>query len=196
MAGENLGTEMQAEDNSQGTEAQDGGSQGQETQGLLDGGANVSQNASDGDTGNGSSDESSTGAEVSHEAEDAFKTQLAERDAEIAKLKGEIAEAAKSAEATDKLNARIAELEAKAETERVEFELKLAGCRSTRAARALLDEHDGDIAKLKEAEPWLFDTGTDVSYGATGLPNAGTANTDDSTIAHWREIAGLTDSDS
>ena len=35
-------------------------------------------------------------------------------------------------------------------------ELRLAGARSVKAARALLDEHGGDVGALKEAEPWLF----------------------------------------
>lgn len=131
------------------------------------------------------------GATVAHED---FKAQLQARDAEITRLKEQVATAAQTVKATDELNAKIAELEEKAERERVDFELKLAGCRSTRAGRALLDEHDGDIEALKAAEPWLFqDERATVSHGATGLPNAGAAKSDDAVIAHWREIAGLGD---
>ena len=39
------------------------------------------------------------------------------------------------------------------EDERLRFELRLAGARSVTAAKALLAEHDGDVAKLKAAEP-------------------------------------------
>ena len=165
MAGENLGTENQAEENTQGV---------QENAAALDGneGAGGSAISDSGTDGGSATSGNSTEGEVAHEgAEVDFKAQLAERDAEIARLKAEAAEAAK----------------------RVDFELRLAGCRSTRAARALLDDHDGDIAKLKEAEPWLFDTEGEVTRGVTGLPNAGAATNDDATLKHWREIAGLDD---
>lgn len=127
------------------------------------------------------------------EVHEDFKAQLETRDAEIARLKEQVASAAQTVKATDELNAKIAELEEKAERERTDFELKLAGCRSTRAGRALLDEHDGDIEALKAAEPWLFCEETTTSHGKTGLPNAGAATADDAVIAHWREIAGLGD---
>lgn len=127
------------------------------------------------------------------EVHEDFKAQLEARDTEISRLKEQVATAAKTVKATDELNAKIAELEEKAERERVDFELKLAGCRSTRAGRALLDEHDGDIEALKAAEPWLFCEETTTSHGKTGLPNAGAATSDDAVIAHWREIAGLGD---
>lgn len=71
-----------------------------------------------------------------------------------------------------------------------------------KAARALLSDHDNDVDKLKEAEPWLFEaTGKHVkggnagSSGATGLPNADAASDEGKTLKHWREIAGLTDDD-
>lgn len=185
MAGENLGTESQTEENATGAQ------ENAEAQAaLLDGnkGAGDAANPEGGSNGVSATPDNGTEGEVSHEsAEEDFKAQLAERDAEIARLKAEAAEAAKQ------LNERIAELEAKAERERTDFELRLAGCRSTRAARALLDDHDGDIAKLKEAEPWLFDTEGEVAHGVTGLPNAGAAANDDATLKHWREIAGLDD---
>lgn len=193
MAGENLGTEVNTEDN-QATTQTDAGAQ--DAQELLDGNGGMDDSVNDADDAPFQSEagETNTDGEVAQDsAKDTFEKQLAERDAEIARLKAQVAEAAKSAETAEELNARIAELETKAETERTEFELKLAGCRSTRAARALLDDHDGDISALKEAEPWLFDTEGEVARGVTGLPNAGAATNDDATLKHWREIAGLDD---
>lgn len=74
------------------------------------------------------------------------------------------------------------------------FELRLAECRSVRAGRALPNEHGGDVAKLKEAEPWLFANAlTAASKGAMGLPNAGVASDDGKTMRRWREIAGVAD---
>lgn len=83
------------------------------------------------------------------------------------------------------------ELRRQGDEQQVAFELQLAGCRSVRAGGALLDEHGGDVAKLKEAEPWLFVDAAAAPKGATGLPNAGAASDDGKTMRRWREIAGL-----
>lgn len=81
---------------------------------------------------------------------------LAERDEKIAELEAQIAEAAKTVESTEALAKQIEELKAASDAERCEFELRLAGAHNVTAAKALLAEHDGDVAKLKAAEPWLF----------------------------------------
>lgn len=47
--------------------------------------------------------------------------------------------------------------------------LKAAGCHDVVAARARLDEFEGDIAKLKEAAPYLF-TSSDNSKSTGGNP--------------------------
>ena len=122
-----------------------------------------------------------------------YEALLAERDAKIAELEGAIAEAAKSAEAAEALRAEMDELRRQGEEQRVEFELTMAGARSVRAARALLDEHGGDVSKLKEAEPWLFEGAVPRQGGKTGLPNAGAASDEGKTMKRWREIAGIAD---
>ena len=131
-----------------------------------------------------------------------YEKQIAERDEKIASLEAQAAEAAKNAEAAEQLRGEIAELKAQGESDRIDFKLQLAGVRNVKAARALLSDHDNDVDKLKEAEPWLFEaTGKHVkggnagSSGATGLPNAGAASDEGKTLKHWREIAGLTDDD-
>ena len=58
------------------------------------------------------------------------------------------------------------------------------------AAKALLAEHGGDVAKLKAAEPWLF---ADAVGGASGLEPAGVAKAADADMRRWRSIAGLED---
>ena len=97
---------------------------------------------------------------------------------------------------------QIAELKAQGESDRIDFKLQLAGVRNVKAARALLGDHDNDVDKLKEAEPWLFEAsgkhakdGNGSGSGTTGLPNAGAASDEGKTLKHWREIAGLTDDD-
>ena len=120
-----------------------------------------------------------------------YEALLAERDAKIAELEGAIAEAAKTAEAAEALRAEMDELRRQGEEQRVEFELTMAGARNVRAARVLLEEHGGDVSKLKEAEPWLFEGVASRQGGKTGLPNAGAASDEGKTMKRWREIAGI-----
>ena len=129
-----------------------------------------------------------------------YEKQIVERDEKIASLEAQVAEAAKNAETAEQLRGEIAELKAQGESDRIDFKLQLAGVRNVKAARALLSDHDNDVDKLKEAEPWLFEaTGkhakgdANSGSGTTGLPNAGAASDEGKTLKHWREIAGLTD---
>lgn len=131
-----------------------------------------------------------------------WEKQIADRDARIAELEGQVAEAAKNAETAESLRGEIAELKAQGESDRIDFRLQLAGVRNVKAARALLADHGNDVDKLKEAEPWLFEAtgkhakgGNSGGSGTTGLPNAGAASDEGKTLKHWREIAGLTDDD-
>lgn len=131
-----------------------------------------------------------------------YEKQIAERDEKIASLEAQVAEAAKNAETAEQLRGEIAELKAQGESDRIDFKLQLAGVRNVKAARALLSDHDNDVDKLKEAEPWLFEAsgkhakgGSSAGSGTTGLPNAGAASDEGKTLKHWREIAGLTDDD-
>ena len=122
-----------------------------------------------------------------------YEAALAERDARIAELEGEIAEAAKTAEGAEKLRAEMDELRRRGDEERVGVELRLAGARNVKAARALLADYDNDVEKLKAAEPWLFGAGasTPAQTGATGLPNAGAASDEGAQMKRWRKIAGI-----
>ncbi|WP_308615811.1 hypothetical protein [uncultured Enorma sp.] len=120
---------------------------------------------------------------------------VAERDEKIAALEAQVAEAAKNAETAEQLRGEIAELKAQGESDRMDFKLQLAGVRNVKAARAILDDHDGDVDALKEAEPWLFaDAPVKQQGGKTGLPNAGTSTDAGKTMKRWRRLAGLDDS--
>lgn len=121
---------------------------------------------------------------------------VAERDEKIAALEQQVADAAKNAEAAEALRGEIAELKAQGESDRIDFKLQLAGVRNIKAARAVLDDHGGDIDKLKEAEPWLFaDAPIPQQGGKTGFPNAGTSSDEGKTLKRWRKLAGLDDPD-
>ena len=119
---------------------------------------------------------------------------VAERDEKIAVLEAQVAEAAKNAEAAEQLRGEIAELKAQGESDRIDFKLQLAGVRNVKAARAILDDHGGDVDALKEAEPWLFADTPAKQGGRTGLPNAGTSTDAGKTMRRWRRLAGLDDS--
>lgn len=120
---------------------------------------------------------------------------IRERDGRIDELEAQIAEAAKTVEAAEQLRREIAELKAQGESDRIEFELRLAGVRNVKAAKAVLADHDGDVAALKEAEPWLFSDAPSGNQkaGTTGLPDAGTSTDNGKTMARWRRLAGLDD---
>jgi hypothetical protein len=125
-----------------------------------------------------------------------WQAAIRERDGRIAELEAQVAEAARTAEAADALRGEIAELKAQAEDQRVEFELRLAGVRNVKAAKAILSDHGDDVTALKEAEPWLFSDATGKPQGGkTGLPNAGTSTDDGKTMRRWRRIAGLEETD-
>jgi molecular chaperone GrpE (heat shock protein) len=124
-----------------------------------------------------------------------YEAALKERDERIAALEGEITEAAKTAEAAERLRAEMDELRRRGDEERVGFELQIAGARNVKAARALLGDYDDDIDKLKAAEPWLFGAGATApaQAGATGLPNAGATTDEGAQMRRWRRIAGIDD---
>lgn len=126
-------------------------------------------------------------------AEGGYQAQIAQRDARIAELEAQVAEAARSAEATEALREEIASVRAQAAADRTEFELRLAGARSVKAASALLADHGGDVEALKATEPWLFADagGSPAPSGATGLPNAGAATDEAAQLKRWSAIAGI-----
>ena len=123
----------------------------------------------------------------------AYEAQIAERDERIKVLEAQVADAAKTAETAEQLKSQIEELRVQGESDRIEFELRLAGCRNVKAARAVLEDHGGDVSALKEAEPWMFADASAKQSGKTGLPNAGAAKDSEKKMKHWREIAGLDD---
>ncbi len=124
-------------------------------------------------------------------AEADWVARLEAKDAEIEELRARVADAARTAEATEALNAQIAELKRQMADERTEFELRAAGARNVTAARALLEERGGDVAALREAEPWLFSPADAAATGSTGLEPAGAAGGDDGDLRRWERLAGL-----
>lgn len=91
--------------------------------------------------------------------------EMAAKDAEIAKLKAQIDEAAKTEEGRDELKKKVAALEETLADEKVTHGLELAGCKNVKAAKALLGDYGNDVSKLKADCPYLF---KDEKLGATG----------------------------
>lgn len=71
--------------------------------------------------------------------------------------------------------AQLAAKDAEMADMKVGYELRLAGARNVKAAKALLGEYEDDINKLKDAEPWLFVTQALMSEPGTGT-GTGTAS--------------------
>ena len=77
-------------------------------------------------------------------------------------------------EGRDKLQKQVDDLKADMANKETTYKLELAGCKNAKAGKALLEDHGGDIAKLKEAEPWLFEG--EKKTGSTGKKPVGTAS--------------------
>ena len=97
--------------------------------------------------------------------------EIAAKDKEIADLKKQIAESAATEEGSKALEEKIAKLEAAQAEERTAHKLEMAGCVDVKAAKARLDDFDGDVAKLKGECPYLFQA--EKKKGSTGLDPKG-----------------------
>lgn len=115
--------------------------------------------------------------------------EVGELKATIKQLQEQLDEQAKTQAGREEMGKKIAELEKKLEEEAVNHQLEMARCRNLKAARALLEDHEGDVSKLKAAEPWLFET--DTPTGSTGLKPTGAAQSEAEIDARLRKAAGL-----
>lgn len=138
-------------------------------------------------------------AQVTEGACEADPTMRIEHDEEtgqtIISAVDEIAEAAKTAESTERPCAKMDELRCQGEEQRVGFELQMAEARNVKAAMALLADYEGDVEILNAGEPWLLGAGASASEqtGTTGLPNTGAATDEGAQMRRWRKIAGIED---
>lgn len=95
---------------------------------------------------------------------------------DLAKVEAERDAAQAEVEGYKKLEKEFADFKAEQEAAKTESALKEAGCHDIVAATARLKEFDGDVAKLKEAAPYLFNS-SDKSKSTGGNPK-GTAGDD------------------
>lgn len=159
---------------------------------LNDNKAQANQGASQGDTQIGPKDDATA---INYAAEIAQRdTRIAEANERIAELEVVLEAAGEKSEeleaCSETLQTENEQLKALAGADHMNFALALAGCRNVKAARAVLDDYNGDVEALKSAEPWLFAAHVEAT-GATGLPNAGAAEDDGKDERRWRRLAGL-----
>lgn len=157
----------------QGTDPQTDPKQGEGDQGGADGSQKPQTEDQGEGEGDGSVDDKHGHPGINREK---YQRDMAAKDKEIADLKAQVAEAAKTEEGRKALEERIAKLEADQKDERVTHKLEMAGCLNAKAAKALLDDYEGDVAKLKEACPYLFSDGKQKQTGSTGFKPDGDAD--------------------
>lgn len=107
-----------------------------------------------------------------------YQRDIEAKDKQIAELQAQLDEKSKTEEGRAALKEELDKLKADMADERVDHRLELAGCLNAKAAKALLGDYDGDVAKLKEGCPYLF--GAEKKTGSTGLkPDGGASDLDD-----------------
>lgn len=142
--------------------------------------------ADNGDTGEETIKDSHGQPGINKERHD---REMAEKDAKIAELEAKIAEASATKERADELQKEIDGLKQEQADSKIAHALEMAGCVDVKAAKARLDDFDGDVAKLKEACPYLF--GQERKTGSTGAKHTGAPDSHDQRVKKAREAAGL-----
>ena len=99
--------------------------------------------------------------------------EVAELQAKIDALTAQVADAAEQKSKRADFEKQVADLKAELADSNVTHALEMAGCLNPKAAKVLLDDYSGDVAKLKAACPYLF--GSERKTGSTGKRTAGTA---------------------
>lgn len=108
---------------------------------------------------------------------------------EMAKVEAERDAAKAEAEGYKAVKDEFEQWKAEQQAEKTNSALKAAGCIDTVAASARLKEFDGDVAKLKEAAPYLF-ASSDKSKSTGGNPK-GTPDPEDERTKNMRALMGL-----
>ena len=105
-----------------------------------------------------------------------YQRDIEAKDKQIAELQAQLDEKSKTEEGRAALKAELDKLKADMADERTDHKLQLAGCLNAKAAKALLGDYDGDVAKLKEGCPYLFESKKQT--GSTGFKPEGGAGGD------------------
>lgn len=114
------------------------------------------------------------------------------RDKEIAELKEQLkaisdSKASEGSESAQ-LKRELDDLKRQLADEKVAASLAAAGCIDAKAAKARLEDFDGDVSKLKEAAPYLF---KQPQTGRTGGNRTGAPTDHEARLRRAREAAGI-----
>lgn len=100
-----------------------------------------------------------------------YERDLGERDKTIAELRSQLDALTEQAGKAEQALADVDALRTQLADEKLDHALELAGCVNPKAAKAVLDDYAGDVARLREACPYLFQTPKQT--GSTGARPGG-----------------------
>lgn len=115
--------------------------------------------------------------------------EVADLQARIDDLTAKLNESAKTEEARKSFEEEAKALRAELADNKLSHALEMAGCLDLKAAKSRLEDFGGDVKKLKEGCPYLFQQ---QKKGATGGKPAGSTDDAAARLAKAREIAGVT----
>lgn len=102
--------------------------------------------------------------------------EVAALNARIEELQAKIDDSAKTEKAREELKAEVQKARDEIAAEKLTWKLEKAGCKNVKAAKAVLDDYEGDVAALKKDCPYLFE---EEKKGATGLKPEGASKGSD-----------------
>lgn len=108
-----------------------------------------------------------------------YDREMKEKNDEIAKLKAELEKSKKGTKTVDDAMAEVAKLREELADKELTHKLDKAGCVNVKAAKAVLDDYEGDVQKLIEGAPYLFGSQQEPKRGSTGAKPHGTPNNND-----------------
>lgn len=108
-----------------------------------------------------------------------YDREMKEKDGQIAKLNAELEKLRKGSKSVDDAMAEVAKLREELADKELSHKLDKAGCVSIKAAKALLDDFEGDVQKLIEGAPYLFGSTQEPRKGSTGARPQGAPSSND-----------------
>jgi len=143
----------------------------------------------------GTKPQDTTGAEGNTVNRHQYERDIANKDKEIAQLRAQLEASNQGKKTTEErlaeIETKFSTMEKKYEDEKLNSTLIASGCIDTKAAKARLDEFNGDISKLKEAAPYLFTQKKQAS--STGFAPSGANGSAEERRKKARAAAGLKD---
>ena len=120
-----------------------------------------------------------------------YDREVKEWKAQVAELQAKLDQQAKAGQddgdRVAKLEADLKAMQDRLADEKLTGALAAAGCVNAKAAKAVLDDYDGDVEKLKADCPYLF---RKSQSGSTGGAPAGATGSHEDRVRKAREAAG------